>query len=263
MNDIYSIDFTRMLPPSLKNDPKMIALSQVIADELSKTGQLVRQNIIYARIDELSESVLDVLAYDLHVDWYDYSYPIAAKRAVIKDSIRVHKRLGTKFAVEMALGNVHPESTVEEWFEYSGEPFSFRVILDVTNSRAAAEYFSIKKAVDSYKSMRSHMDDLIYQCRVNIEISVTAQGFKYSTGMTGKREAGTFPYRNIIGAAVNAGVQIMPSGNGYGFSSDLTGTAPYRSTMGALRDSGIVPTVTAEGFAYHVKRCGTSYCKNR
>ena len=33
-NDIYSIDFTRSLPPALKNDPKMIALAQTVAEQL-------------------------------------------------------------------------------------------------------------------------------------------------------------------------------------------------------------------------------------
>ena len=32
--DIYSIDFTRSLPPVLKDDPKMIALARTIAEQL-------------------------------------------------------------------------------------------------------------------------------------------------------------------------------------------------------------------------------------
>ena len=37
-NDIYSIDFTRSLPPVLKNDPKMIALARTIAEQLQVTA---------------------------------------------------------------------------------------------------------------------------------------------------------------------------------------------------------------------------------
>lgn len=94
MNDLYSIDFTRSLPPALKNDPNMLALAQTIAEQLQATARQIKQNIIYARIDELDEQTLDILAYDLHVDWYDYSYPIEVKRRTIKDSVRVHRRLG-------------------------------------------------------------------------------------------------------------------------------------------------------------------------
>ena len=95
-NDIYSIDFTRSLPPVLKDDPKMIALARTIAEQLQVTARQIEKNIIYARIDELDEQTLDVLAYDLHVDWYDYSYPIEVKRQTIKDSVKVHRKLGTR-----------------------------------------------------------------------------------------------------------------------------------------------------------------------
>ena len=114
MNDLYSIDFTRSLPPALKNDPNMLALAQTIAEQLQATARQIKQNIIYARIDELDEQTLDILAYDLHVDWYDYSYPIEVKRRTIKDSVRVHRRLGTKYAVETALGAVFPGTKVQE-----------------------------------------------------------------------------------------------------------------------------------------------------
>ena len=126
MNDLYSIDFTRSLPPALKNDPNMLALAQTIAEQLQATARQIKQNIIYARIDELDEQTLDILAYDLHVDWYDYSYPIEVKRRTIKDSVRVHRRLGTKYAVETALGAVFPGTKVQEWFEYEGQPNSKR-----------------------------------------------------------------------------------------------------------------------------------------
>ena len=72
--DFYSADFTNSLPPALKNDPDMMTLAQTISAQLQTTAAEVRKNIIYARIDELDEATLDVLAYDLHVDWYDYSY---------------------------------------------------------------------------------------------------------------------------------------------------------------------------------------------
>lgn len=40
---------------------------------------------------------------DLHVDWYDYNYPLEAKRDLVKNSVKVHKKMGTKYAIETAL----------------------------------------------------------------------------------------------------------------------------------------------------------------
>ncbi|MBU5438281.1 phage tail protein I [Tissierella sp. MSJ-40] len=261
-NTIYGIDLTRMLPPSLKNDEDMLALARVIGDELQKTSRMAQLNIIYARIDELDEAVLDILAYDLHVDWYDYSYPIEAKRALIKDSVKVHKRLGTKFAVETALGNLHPNSRIEEWFQYGGEPFSFRVILDTTRSRIGAGYFEIKKAVDSYKRLSAHMDDVIYQCTVTLVLGIETHAFCYTTGMTGKVLAGTSPQRNIIGAIEETDIELHNDLKGYKFTSPVAGTIPERSTIARIDSGGISQEVTAEGYKYNVKRCGTSICKS-
>lgn len=61
--DFYSADFTNSLPPALKNDPDMMALAQTISAQLQTTAAEIRKNIIYARIDELDEATLDVLAY--------------------------------------------------------------------------------------------------------------------------------------------------------------------------------------------------------
>ena len=144
--DFYSADFTNSLPPALKNDPDMMALAQTISAQLQTTAAEVRKNIIYARIDELDEATLDVLAYDLHVDWYDYSYPIEVKRRTIRDSIQVHRRLGTKYAVEKALGAVYPGTKVEEWFEYGGDPYKFRVVIGATEAGITADRPAVKVA---------------------------------------------------------------------------------------------------------------------
>lgn len=157
--DIRSVDFTRSLPPTLKDDPEINALGRAIAEQLQITAQQIRQNIIYARIDELDEQTLDILAYDLHVDWYDYSYPIEVKRRTIKDSVKIHRRLGTKYAVETALGAVFPGTRVEEWFEYEGDPYTFRVIINATeNGVTAAQQAAVLERVIFYKNLRSHLE---------------------------------------------------------------------------------------------------------
>ena len=133
-NDIYSIDFTQIFPTALQHDPKMIALAKGFAAEALKVSGHLNDVLIYSRFDELPEALVDILAYDMHVDWYDYDMPLKVKREVVKNSVRVHKRMGTKYAVETALGSVWPESEVEEWFEYGGEPHHFRIVCDVTES---------------------------------------------------------------------------------------------------------------------------------
>ena len=172
-SDIYSVDFTRSLPPTLKDDPEINALGWAIAEQLQITARQIRQNIIYARIDELDEQTLDILAYDLHVDWYDHSYPIEVKRQTIKDSVKIHRRLGTKYAVETALGAVFPGTRVEEWFEYDGDPYTFRVIINATeNGVTAAQQAAVLERVIFYKNLRSHLEAVRFKVEKKTAVHV-------------------------------------------------------------------------------------------
>ena len=162
-NDIHFVDFIRSLPPRLKKDPEMLALAQVISEELHTTIDLKKQNIIYARIDELDETLLDILAYDMHIDWYDESSPLEEKREVIKNSVKVHKRLGTKYAIETALNAIYPGTRVSEWFEYGGMPYRFRLHINLAMDDNDIE--RRKRTVDKvkyYKNLRSHLDGVEY-----------------------------------------------------------------------------------------------------
>ena len=172
-SDIYSVDFTRSLPPTLKDDPEINALGRAIAEQLQITARQIRQNIIYARIDELDEQTLDILAYDLHVDWYDHSYPIEVKRQTIKDSVKIGKPLGTKYAVETALGAVFPGTRVEEWFEYDGDPYTFRVIINATeNGVTAAQQAAVLERVIFYKNLRSHLEAVRFKVEKKTAVHV-------------------------------------------------------------------------------------------
>lgn len=297
---VYDIDFTRALPAPLKNDENMLALGQVIAGELQENIHLSRLCIIYARIDELEEDILDVLAYDLHVDWYDDSYPIEAKREVIKNSVRVHKRLGTKYAVVTALRSVFPYSEVEEWFEYGGTHHRYRIVLDLTGAKAPADLEQIIQTARFYKRMTAHLDEIIYQTQAVIEIAVEATAFRFRNDMTGKYAAGTRPQRATRGGAAESFIDVQATAEGSGYHSPPTGTKQYRNrafmnqnngvsaettaeaflyvvnmtgksttgtnprinTEGQSISGGIVPEVTAESFSYNVRRCGTAKTKN-
>lgn len=175
-NDIYSIDFTRTLPPALRNDSEMKAIADGIAGELTKTAKEIKNNVIYARIDELPEAVLDVLAFDMHIDWYDYDYPIEVKRNLVKTSVMVHKKLGTKYAVRTALGALHPQSTVEEWFDYGGKPYRFRLILDISESRVEVDITKIIATIGMYKRLTAHLDGIIYNFKTHADLKSVSYG---------------------------------------------------------------------------------------
>lgn len=167
MNKIKDADFLATFPPALKKDESMIALGRLVAEELHITANEAEKNIIYANIDNLSETWLDVLAYDLHVDWYDYDYPVDTKRRILKNSVRVHQKLGTKFAVETVLKDVYRTAEVKEWFEYGGNPYTFIITVDI-GSEGLSEDTSreIESKMQFYKNLRSHCDGIFYKLSI-------------------------------------------------------------------------------------------------
>lgn len=219
---ITSDNLMRTLPDVLRKDKKMRALAQVVADALSARKEEIDLLRIYTQIDNLPEDLLDILAYDFKVDWYGYDYGIEAKRALIKDSFQVHKKLGTRGAVEKALSDIYPGSEIEEWFDYGGLPFFFRIVLDVTHQRVSITYDEVVRAVDMNKPIRAHLQDnaLIYRSRAYIEIGVTTGYVIY-----GVRLCGTYPVIATQGGIEVSDLDVGTAGAGVAYSARPCGTA--------------------------------------
>ena len=196
MSNIRSMDLTRVLPAVLKDDAEMMAIARVVAEQLQLIESQAEEAIIYARIDALPEALLDILAYDMHVDWYDYEYTEDIKRAIIKSSVTVHREMGTKAAVETALGAIYPGAQVSEWFSYGGEPYHFKIMLDAEYEGVDPDrHRRILERVDFYKNLRSHLEQVEYTitpagrasvyigaAAVGVYLSITAEVKNYGMG---------------------------------------------------------------------------------
>lgn len=249
----------RTLPDVLKNDEGMNPLGQILARALAELKDKVGLVKIYARIDQLDESVLDALAKDFDVVWYDYNYGLETKRALIKDSFFVHRHLGTKGALDRALSDIFPNSTVQEWFDYGGQPYHFRVVVDVTRTREEAQIGLIKKAIEYYKSYRSHLEEneVVVRITCGIVIGTKKDGIGYSVP-----KCGTIPAVSTRGGieAKNISVNTQSRHTLYSVPKSGTtkaGTVPIVSTQGGVEDSGLMAVATAHGGLYSPPKCGT------
>ncbi len=151
----------RVLPDILRNNTELYALAVGFAETVAKLAPQTDKARIYTRIDTLDEQLLDILAVDFKVDWWDPNAPLDKKRKVFKESWSVHKSLGTKAAVERALTALFEATTVTEWFEYGGDPFTFRVSLLGANPNPEL-HAAILRAVEITKNARSHLDRITY-----------------------------------------------------------------------------------------------------
>ena len=205
----YSVEtFLKILPDTLANDPHMLELADVAARVFEKVWEKRKSAAIYSRIDELPEDLLDRLASDLKVDWYDFDATLEIKRRTIKDSWYVHRRMGTVEAVEKALSDVWPNSIVDEWFNYGGDPFHFRVVLDATDDSTPIHIDPALDKVRLFKPARAAMDsgEPVIRVCCNIVVNTARYNQKYHVIPAGVR-----PTRAVHGQKNGSGL-ILDSG---------------------------------------------------
>ncbi len=162
-NGITKENLLRLLPPPLVKNPAFAALAASTAEALAARLREIDRTRIAPNIDELPETLLDILAYDFKVDWYDPNFDSEQKRRTLKSSWRVHRTLGTKAAVDEAVSAVYPGSRAVPWFEYGGEPYRFRFEINASGSDATLEKQNrVLELAKCYRSLRDKLDNIQY-----------------------------------------------------------------------------------------------------
>jgi phage tail P2-like protein len=159
MRSLSDVRLLDLIPPNLSNDSQIQAAAQALDIELRAVTEAVRETVLYQRIDVLPEEVMDHLAWQFHVDYYNSNLPINVKRTLVKNSLAWHKTKGTPAAVEELITAVFDEGQVVEWWEYGGDPYMFKVVTfnaQVTNEMAQ-EFI---RALNSIKNARSWLESV-------------------------------------------------------------------------------------------------------
>ena len=141
--------------------PEVMAMLAAIDPELQEITAAIDEALIMTRIDELPETIVDLLAWQLHVDFYEpLGLDLNKKRALVKNSLMWHKHKGTKYVLEEMIRTLFFENfSVEEWFEYGGEPFFFRVTSrDILANKE--QYDDLIRAIFELKNERSWLESL-------------------------------------------------------------------------------------------------------
>lgn len=174
-NRLENANFRQTIPIAISENEDIKALSLLIEQELKKITKEIDKNKIFCSIGELDEKTLDILAYDLNVLWYDFNYTLHIKREIIKDCIKIYRKLGTPYAVKKALGNVFPDSTLKEWYETGGAPYTFEVEINASKQGAIKELQEMAlDRIKFYKNLRSHLTKITYNLNDSFKVRIGA-----------------------------------------------------------------------------------------
>ena len=124
---LSDIEFVRLLPQFMQNDCSVRGLAAGIDSIVPQFAAEIEKLSTWDSIDKLSEAELDELAWELNILWYDKGATIDVKRNLVRESDKVYKKLGTKWAVENVISTYFGDGYIEEWFQYGGDPGHFRI----------------------------------------------------------------------------------------------------------------------------------------
>ena len=146
---LTTIEFIRLLPQFMRDDKAVQGLSAAIDEIVPSLSDSLSVLSTWNEVDRMTEAELDALAWELNILWYDTGATIDIKRELIKNSDMVYKKLGTKWAVENVIDTYFGEGTVQEWWEYGGDPGHFNVLSPnpSVNNEKLNEFLSILSKV--------------------------------------------------------------------------------------------------------------------
>lgn len=176
----------RTLPDVLRENPRLCALAQLFAGKMVELEDSLDELRIYPRIRMLPEELLDILAADFKVDWWDPDYTPEEKRRTLLDSWRVHRMLGTKQAVETALSAIYPGTQAFEWDTYGGEPYHYRISINASeNDLSSEKHRRVLERLRIFANLRSVLDEVEYydaSALITISAGAAAVGCEITDG---------------------------------------------------------------------------------
>ena len=163
MIELHEVGLVEGLPPDVAKEPWVQILDAVFRERRKKELEAAERLKIYTDIDRADEAVLDILAVQFRVDWYDTSYPIETKRRIIKTALEVRRYCGTEWAVQKALSSIYPNVKISEWYDYGGRPGYWRMNVDITDDGVI--YYTpeeIEKRLGYARRCTAHLEHIIY-----------------------------------------------------------------------------------------------------
>lgn len=170
MNELTVLNLRETLPHSIAGDLNIRGLSEAAAAQLIDVANKANLILILPNLSHLPEAVVDQLAWHFSVDFYDVSLPRETKEALIYQSIAWHRRKGTVKVVEEIVSAVHARGRIIENWNYGGQPYHFKIIVEGEPIQDPSVLTSLIQAIDSVKNVRSWLDGIEYERGIELDM---------------------------------------------------------------------------------------------
>ena len=161
MISLQQVGFSSLLPPNLQ-DVQARALGAAWDKAFRRLVDYAeRVSMTFAFVMELDEEMADHLCLSLDIKGYKADLSLQKKRLLIRSALLNYSRMGTKAAQEDADGIIHGGTTVQENWEYGGQPYFFRVAVDAGQEKVAENPVGrLLDTIMEYKNARSWLQGI-------------------------------------------------------------------------------------------------------
>lgn len=157
------------------NDINLKIFDEICEERFSKIDL---DCLLVTIIDNVPAEALPHLAEQYHItgnEGWLQALGEKEKRALIKSAIKMHRYKGTKYAIEEILKTLDVVGNVTEWFNYGGQPYYFKVILQIFNRSINEETETkLRALIDEYKNERSWLEEIQFHLTTKSRILACA-----------------------------------------------------------------------------------------
>lgn len=207
---------TDLLPPNMAKNVEMQCVSYALQKQVQKIMALADQTRTVAMIDQLPESILDILATELRTPYYQESMGLKTKRNIIKRTLLWHTKAGTPSAVSELIEIVFGEGGVVEWFDYDEPPYTpgtFDIVTNAQMTEEIAEYFLT--IIRRVKNTRSHIRRILINRAMEMDERVAAGVYTTPEGTVTNHHTETMK----MTMAETVGAALVATSEGYATNS--------------------------------------------
>lgn len=244
------------------------ALSEALGVLHEKTLDFADASQIYTALDTAPEDVLDALAVNWKIDWYDTGYTVEQKRKIVKTALTVRRLMGTVRAVKLQADAIYPGTDVEEWFDYGGDAGYFRLFVNITDSSEENPMIvmppeEIERRLVTAKRWSAHMESFSYMVRHALLLGAKAERWAVRPPVCGTIYCGTHWEPSTLGYSEGATVLANAGPEAFPVSPELTGTLPQNAVAAYTVCGGMVSGGATAGYtvagtpAGETQACGT------
>ena len=152
----------KLLPDILKKDERLKAFAELEGKNFKEVSAKLPYLFVY-KLENLSDSELEELAWQFDISKVEWELATDRKQKeeLIKNNILLKAKRGTPWAIKRVLELLGLEGQIQEWFEYGGQPYRFKVDIDLKYQGLQSDtYDKLLNLIEEYKNLRSKLEVL-------------------------------------------------------------------------------------------------------